>query len=595
MLRKFYQNSKYLLTFIHKICPSYFWTILLVTMTAFVGPLSTVLLPKLITDELLGDFNVHRIVIMVVIVALANIVRAVVRTLFNESYVPFQQNKVTQSMNSLLMRQSVKLDLESYDDPSFYDQYTRALKQAESGLISFMKSLAMLFDRFFYIITVISIVFVLEPALIVLSGICVYILFFFSKKQAKYRYQTNRATTKFSRIADYAKRIYYQPEYAKEMRTTALGDIMRDRYTQACEQQRSTVRQRSHFLGFLIITDEGLRIIILQIVTMIYLVMRIQSGQLEVSSFVALFLATMQLSYEFFSFVNCLNDFYRLSLDTDDLRIILEYKSRIEHSAQPRWQMGDDIESLDINAVTFSYKDNPGEAIKDVTISICKNQHIALVGYNGAGKTTLTKLLLRLYDPTDGSIQINGKDIREFDVASIRDMIGVVYQDYRYYGLTIAENILMKRVECQTDRDRVNRALQQSDLYDFIHKLPNGIDTLLTREFDDKGVVLSGGQSQKLALARMFVQNDKRIFIMDEASSALDPISEHKINKRIIEFCQDRILILISHRLSTTKDVDCIYYLEEGKVIERGTHEQLLAVNGKYAEMYNVQLEAYRG
>ena len=429
--------------------------------------------------------------------------------------------------------------------------------------------------------------------LILFGLVCVFTLFFFSKRSSKYRYDTTVKTTPDSRRADYSKRIHYLPEYAKETRTTNIGSILVDNYIVANKNVQNIVRKRSIRIFGITLADEGIRIFVLQFITMLYLVFQIQQGRLGVSSFVALFLATMQLSFELFNFVNCFNGFYKLSLYTDDLIYILNYESTIESESSEKQNITQQIQSINIENVSFSYNEKDF-VLDDINMKLSKGDRIALVGHNGAGKTTLIKLLLHLYDPNSGNIIIDNINLKNINTASYRNIIGVVYQDYRYYALTIAENVLLKKVESENDRKRVIEALKKSQLYDDVKLLPNGIDTIITKEFDENGVILSGGQSQKLALARVFSHTDKQILIFDEASSAMDPLSEAKINKSILDFCRDKILILISHRLSTSKDMEMIYVLKDGKIIERGKHTDLMSKNGIYAEMFSVQSESYK-
>lgn len=593
-MKKFINNSFFLMKLIFRFSPSYLPIVILIALTAFIGPISTVLVPKMITDELLGDRNLQKIITIVIAVVLGNLLRCIAKTIYNERYNPFHQTQIRKNINSLLMDKSQKLDRKYFDDPAFYDKYTRALSQADSGVISFVDNLSNLFDRLVYISTVITIITTLDPLLILFSLACVLVLFFFSGKESKYRYMTDQKITSPNRKSEYAKRIHYLPDHAEDMRTFPLSGFLKTKYWEANCEIQNTVKQRSGFLSFLVITDEGLRAIILQLVTMIYLIFRILNGDLEVSAFIALFMATMQLSYEFFNFVNCFSGFYRLSLYTDDLIDILHSNSEIEESAQPSFSTDTPVYSLDICHAFFHYPGSTENVLKDVDIHLHQGQRVALVGYNGAGKTTLVKLLLRLYDPQNGGIHINGQDIRNFDVSSVRNKIGVVFQNYHCYSMTIAENILMRKMASEKDRSRVIEALKKSNLYEYVMQLPNGIDTMLTREFDNEGILLSGGECQKLALARVFASQDKDILIMDEASGALDPISEHKVNQNIIKFSYGKTLLLISHRLSIVREMDYIYYLDHGSVLEQGTHNELIEKNGRYAEMYNVQAKTYQ-
>lgn len=211
---------------------------------------------------------------------------------------------------------------------------------------------------------------------------------------------------------------------------------------------------------------------------------------------------------------------------------------------------------------------------------------MALVGYNGAGKTTLTNLLLRLYDVSGGSIEIGGKDIREETVESHRDRFAAVFQDFQIFSASVGENVALST---EYDEERVWNALKAAG---FDKELPNGLKTILLREFDEEGLMLSGGEQQKIAIARAFYK-DCPYVILDEPSANLDPVSEYELNHAMMTGAEHKTVIFISHRLSTTRNADKIFMMEKGKIIESGSHEELMNLNGKYAEMFNLQAEKY--
>ncbi|MFD2506408.1 ATP-binding cassette domain-containing protein, partial [Paenibacillus septentrionalis] len=215
-----------------------------------------------------------------------------------------------------------------------------------------------------------------------------------------------------------------------------------------------------------------------------------------------------------------------------------------------------------------------------------------LVGHNGAGKSTLIKLMMRLYDPTEGEILLNGRNIKEFDLMSYRSLYGTVFQDFKIFSMTIAENVLMRDVETEEDRQLVINALKKSRVYDKVATLPEGIDTMLTKEFDEQGVVLSGGEFQKIAIARIFAQ-EAELLILDEPTSALDPIAEFEIFESMMEACKDKAVVIISHRMSSAMLADRIYYMEDGEIQESGSHMELMQLQGKYAELFLKQAEKY--
>lgn len=255
--------------------------------------------------------------------------------------------------------------------------------------------------------------------------------------------------------------------------------------------------------------------------------------------------------------------------------------------------IAENFETLEVKNITFSYKEDYNQ-LENVSLKIKKGQRIAIVGHNGAGKTTLVKLLLRLYDVKEGNILYNGTDYKDINVHSLRKQVGAVFQNVEVYAVTIAENILFRTPKTESDINLVIEALKFSGLYDYVSSLPNGINTIVTKEFDKNGIVLSGGQNQRLAIARGYALN-YNLFILDEPSSALDPIAEANVYNNMLALGKDKTIIFISHRLTTTVNADYIYLFEKGRVIEEGTHKELLSQNGKYAQMFNSQSKKYLG
>ena len=242
---------------------------------------------------------------------------------------------------------------------------------------------------------------------------------------------------------------------------------------------------------------------------------------------------------------------------------------------------------IKLENVSFTYPGNDKPTLKNINLEIKPYQKIALVGYNGAGKTTLTNLLLRLYDVTEGKITVDGTDIKEWDIPSYHQNFAAVFQDFSLFGATVGENVAMND---SPDKKRVLSALKESS---FNKELKNGTDTILLREFDDSGLSLSGGEGQKVAVARAFYKKCP-FAILDEPSANLDPVSEYALNDAMSRAAADKTVIFISHRLSTTVMADVIYMLENGEIVESGSHDELMALGGKYAYMFNLQAEKYQ-
>lgn len=242
---------------------------------------------------------------------------------------------------------------------------------------------------------------------------------------------------------------------------------------------------------------------------------------------------------------------------------------------------------IKIENLSFTYPGNSKPTLNNINLTVKPYEKIALVGYNGAGKTTLTNLLLRLYDASDGSIRIDGEDIRDVTVSSHRDRFAAVFQDFQTFACTVGENVALSD---EVDKHGVETALKHSG---FTKELKHGVDTELLREFDDEGIMLSGGESQKVAVARAFYK-DCPYVILDEPSANLDPVAEYNLNQAMLEAAHNKTVIFISHRLSTTVNADKIYVMENGQIIESGSHSELMEKNGTYAYMFNLQAEKYK-
>ena len=323
----------------------------------------------------------------------------------------------------------------------------------------------------------------------------------------------------------------------------------------------------------------------------IVLVFRIiVSGTLTIGGMLATQQAANQMRWKFSKWLYNIRCFKENSMYVDKFRNFMEKESNIKVDADAE-DFNERFHLLELKDVSFTYASKTEPALKNINMTIRKNEKIALVGYNGAGKSTLIKTIMRLYEPQSGEVRINGNPATKYTVDSYRKLYGTVFQDFKLFSLSLAENVLMDEYD-ETKKDVVTYALGKANFTNKLRQMPNGVMTNITREFDEEGAILSGGEMQKVAISRTFAR-DYDFIIMDEPSSALDPDSEYELNKLMMNSAYNKTVIFISHRLSTTRMADRIYMMEDGEIIEEGSHDQLMQLNGKYAEMFNMQAEKY--
>ncbi|MBQ2272496.1 MAG: ABC transporter ATP-binding protein, partial [Clostridia bacterium] len=455
--------------------------------------------------------------------------------------------------------------------------------------------------------TLFGILFTVDPfiGLILFLSSCVTVVCNLVGNKVSFRH--NKETNPLFRKKNYINRVYHLSDYAKELRIRRADDLLMREYDENTEQIIRADRKygKKYFflygLGWQAVGNLTFYAIVL------YMIYLLGAGQLEVGGFAASVSVVWSVRWMLTDLIERLTKYPQHSLYIEKYLEFMRFEPQIKDGITQI----PPFETLEFRDVSFSYefsnhpkyrfheedykapvKEDGKDALRHVNLKISKGDKIAIVGYNGAGKTTLIKLIMRLYDPTEGEILYNGVNIREYEPEAYRRQIGTVFQDFKIFATSIAENV-MNGEYSETDEQTVRDALQAADFTEKLNSLEEGIFTHLTREFNDKGTNLSGGESQKVAISRVFAR-DYPIVIMDEPSSALDPMAEYNLNQSILHNTEGKTVIFISHRLSTTRIADRIYMFDTGRLIEIGSHEELLRQNGKYAEMFRVQSENYR-
>jgi ATP-binding cassette subfamily B protein len=507
-------------------------------------------------------------------------------------YKPISDTVIYEKLYETLFDKATEVDLNCYEDAGFYNTYTIAMKEADIRVVSVLDSISGILFTAVAAVCVFGSMFTIDPYIILFALFPIIGTFIFGGMRNKVQYARDLDFVPFRRRMDYVNRVLYLQNYAKEIRLSNIFEVLKEIYDKGFSNILKIVDKYRIKVGTLSFWQAVTSFICIFEGVLCYGAYRaIVSKTVSLSEFTVLASAMTSGAWLLIGLSDKLVTSYQNGLYIENLRKFLEYVSVISEKAKGR-SPDKNITSIEFSNVSFSYKGTDKPVLDNVNIKIGKYEKIALVGHNGAGKTTLVKLLMRLYDPTGGEIRVNGIPIAEYDVLEYRALFGTAFQDYQVFSMPISENILMKDSENLLEEERVWDSLRKSGAYEKVKSLPKEIHTTLTKEFDDEGVNLSGGELQKIAVARAYCK-DFEIIIMDEPSSALDPVAEYKLYESMMEACRNKTVVFISHRLSSAVLADRVYLLEDGKIIEEGTHMDAIALSGKYADMFRKQAEKY--
>lgn len=504
--------------------------------------------------------------------------------------------KLYKALKEKMYEKAAELDLSCYDNPEYYNEFVLAVSESEASIDRFLTLLNSIMQSITIVVTT-GAFFLMTDMMGILFVLVSFVLnFVMGKLLNKVNYKVRLRINPHMRKRSYVSRLFYLNDYAKELRLhPEVGDMLEEEFDQANEEMGKIEKEvwkkrtgllfaRGYLAGDFIIDGLYIAYLIFQAAVL---------HTIDYSSAVVLFNRTGSLRGAMRGFAEIGPKANENSMYVDKIRTFLAYEPQIRHGIGCSVPRG--AGELSLQHVSFRYTAEAPEILHDISLNVKAGEKIAIVGYNGAGKTTLIKLLMRLYDPSEGTITYHGTDIRDYDLDEYHERIGVVFQDYKMYGATLLENVVLDDVaDAAAEEEAVREALMQSDFGERLETLPEGLATPITTEFDEKGVNLSGGESQKVAIARAFY-GQVDILAMDEPSSALDPIAEYNLNQTMRHAAEHKTVFYISHRLSTTRDADRILMLENGRIIEQGTHQELLAMAGKYAEMWHAQAGKYRG
>ena len=582
------KNNLFMLSTVYRTHKAFLYVSLLVYVSAVITPLTGVLGLKLIFDALTGSWPFYSIAAIAVGYGLLNGGRGLLDAWYQNSYLPVARARIQGSMGTMLMQKTVELDLANFDEAEFYNKYTRAINEANTRAVEVVTTVCGMVGNALSITALTVMILAIEPFVLLctLVGVVISLVFDILRSKLYYRYDVE--VTPYNRRLAYIQRIFYEPQYSKELRLFQMGEPGMEKYRSNIRSLSEVLKRqgRKKFMlaGVERFVNDGLFVM----VALLYLGWRCASGVIGLGSFSAMFNAAFQFGNELNSFVNKFPTLYQHSLFIDNLLAVLHSEGSAERGGDRELAVSSP-HGIEFEDECFGYRGGP-KILDHVSFRVGAGEKIAIVGYNGAGKSTLVKLMTRLYDPDEGRILVDGIDIREYSTASLRRAFGVMMQDFQHYAFSLAENV--RPGFRAVDEQRVLDALEFSGLSERVGKLPKGIYSPVTKEFETGGVVMSGGEFQKLSLARAYAQG-AQVLILDEPSGALDPVAEYELNHAILRASENKTVVFISHRLSATRMADRVYMVESGRIVESGTHAQLMEKDGRYARIFRMQAEKY--
>ncbi len=484
------------------------------------------------------------------------------------------------------------VDQRSYDDPAFYERLENANREAGMRPIHILSAT---FNVISGVISVVSFIVVLAtlnpiaPLVIILASVPGAIVnYYFRNKNFKYirRHSNDR------RRMQYYSSIMTNKDHAKEIKILGLGDTFTEKYNAAF---------RGYYKGLKkIIVRECLMQLAVSLIYVlasgalfVYVAYKVVFGTGLIGDYSLYTGALTSITTHVSTIVTATATIYEGTLFIENMLDFMKEKSEIVPTVEPARPIDHSGKhTIEFRGVSFSYPGTDKKVLSDINLTLTTGEGVILVGLNGAGKSTLLKLVMRLYDPTEGVILLDGHDIREYDVKELYSIYGIIFQDFGKYADTVSENIRFGDIDREDSGEGITEAAERGNAAAFISELPSGYETPLTRMFEENGIELSGGQWQKLSIARAFY-NTSEILIMDEPTASLDPLAEQEVFNQFSELSEGKLSIFVSHRLSGATTAGKIIVLEGGKLVEMGTHHELMALEGRYHRLFTTQANRY--
>src|SRR6202171_351052 len=502
------------------------------------------------------------------------------------------QERVQIRIQLMVMDHAAALDLPFFEDPASYDLLRRAQEDSRNRPVQMISGTFGLVQTAITFLSMIALLLGVSPLLAAIALVSPIPAFISDTRYSWWGYRIARWNSRLLRRMNYLVQLVTIDTFAKEVKLFGLGPYFIERYRLLSgtyyERQRRQITRR-YIAGY----AWGVLTTLAGSVTYLYVALQAVAGRLTLGDLSLYTSAASSVQSSISNLLSGFSSMYEHNLYLQNLFTLLETPTAVERPEHPRPLPSPLRGEIEFQGVSFGYPGQEGQAIHRLSFRIEAGETVAIVGRNGAGKTTLIKLLCRLYDPTAGRILLDGIDIKEFDPDELRAQVGAMFQDYVTYQATARENIGLGSLPDLEDEHAVEVAAQRGGAEELIRGMPHEWETMLGKWFDE-GVNLSGGEWQKVALSRAFMR-DVPILVLDEPTSALDAQAEYELFERLRRLTSGRTAVYISHRFSTVRRADRIIFLEHGELVEAGTHEELIQLDGRYAKLFRMQASAYVG
>lgn len=590
--RSTFTNLKFLISKAWAIDKTLFWDFGCYTLMTAIAPFIGIFTPKFLIDELMGNKKTENLVLILGGFFLLSAIVNYLSAYFYGAYYPKVVIARFKFIN-MMQEKCMNMDFKHTEDPEILNNMEsaeRAIGSSNTGVEGIYHKLFGLFGAGISFLGYVTIVAVLNPLVLLYLIFNVLVTYFLTLKVKTFEHSKKDEISDKNRKAEYIYKTMYDFSYGKDIRIYKLGAWLSKKF-QHFRDDGVAIQRKIKYKYFKVGAVEVLLLLLREGIIYGYLIYRVVRGNMTIGDFTMYFATIsgfamwMQKVMADLAFIRSQN------LYLNDFRDFLELDDEKENPKAAVIPESGAYE-IEFRNVSFKYPHSDRYIYRNLSFTIKPGQRLAIVGVNGAGKTTFVKLLTRLYDPTEGEILINGINIKEFNKKEYNKLFSVVFQEIRMFAFSVAENVALTTKD-NLDEERVIKAIEKAGMGDKVRSLKKGIHTTLLKFLDEEGIELSGGENQKLALARA-IYKDGHIIVLDEPTAALDAIAEYNIYKGFNDLVGDKTAIYISHRLASTRFCDVIAFFEDGQIKEYGTHEELLAKNGKYAEMFNIQAHYYQ-